>query len=131
MEYNELIKVGQASNKGSQAGTVYSSQGIFPTLAACTHGYALGYVLVTQKTPTLYICQGCDKMYVWINNALNVLPENLYPTSIMTEGTKTENTHRVRSVAKKPPTGQSSKSGKPNKPTMPSIEIALQEETQE
>lgn len=42
---NELISVGQVSNKGSQAGKVYSTEGLFPTVCACTHGYAIGNIL--------------------------------------------------------------------------------------
>lgn len=41
-----IISVGQVSNDGSQAGKVYSVHGNFPTLCACTHGYALGYIMV-------------------------------------------------------------------------------------
>lgn len=45
----EIITVGQASNKGSQGGKVYSIEGIFPTVCACTHGYAIGYIEVDGK----------------------------------------------------------------------------------
>jgi DNA (cytosine-5)-methyltransferase 1 len=50
-EYNnkEIICVGQSSSKGSQAGKVYSIDGLFPTLCACTHGYALGYIEIGGK----------------------------------------------------------------------------------
>lgn len=44
-DMNELIIVGQVSNKGSQAGMVYDSEGLFPTICACTHGYAIGNIL--------------------------------------------------------------------------------------
>ena len=44
-DMNELIRVGQVSNKGSQAGMVYDSEGLFPTICACTHGYAIGNIL--------------------------------------------------------------------------------------
>lgn len=30
----------------SQAGMVYGIDGIFPTICACTHGYAFGYIAV-------------------------------------------------------------------------------------
>ncbi len=40
-----LKRVGQASVAGSQAGMVYHVTGIAPTICACTHGYAIGYVL--------------------------------------------------------------------------------------
>lgn len=36
----KIKKVGQISNEGSQCGTVVSSEGLFPTLTAGTHGYA-------------------------------------------------------------------------------------------
>lgn len=50
-EYNnkEIICVGQSSSKGSQAGKVFSIEGLFPTLCACTHGYALGYIEINGK----------------------------------------------------------------------------------
>ena len=41
----KILTVGQASNKGSQAGKVYSPDGIFPTVCACTHGYAIGNIV--------------------------------------------------------------------------------------
>lgn len=41
---NEILRIGQVSSKKSQAGTVYHSDGIFPTVCAGTHGYAMGYV---------------------------------------------------------------------------------------
>jgi len=41
----KIIRIGQASIPGSQAGTVYSGGGIAPTLSAGTHGYAMGYVV--------------------------------------------------------------------------------------
>ncbi|WP_297994189.1 hypothetical protein [uncultured Clostridium sp.] len=42
---NEIIRCGQVSKKGSQAGMVYDSEGLFPTVCACTHGYAIGNIL--------------------------------------------------------------------------------------
>ena len=55
-EYNnkEIICVGQSSSKGSQAGKVFSIEGLFPTLCACTHGYALGYIEIDGKYFPLY-----------------------------------------------------------------------------
>lgn len=41
-----IISLGQVSNDGSQAGKVYSPLGNFPTVCACTHGYAMGYIKV-------------------------------------------------------------------------------------
>lgn len=42
---NQINIVGQISNDGSQAGKVYSTNGVFPTICACTHGYAIGNIL--------------------------------------------------------------------------------------
>lgn len=41
---NNVIVVGQTSNKGSQGGKVFSEDGVFPTICAGTHGYAIGFV---------------------------------------------------------------------------------------
>ena len=41
----KIIRIGQASNEGSQAGAVVSRGGCSFTICACTHGYAIGYVL--------------------------------------------------------------------------------------
>lgn len=41
---SECVCIGQSSNNGSQAGKVYSIEGLFPTVTACTHGYAIGYI---------------------------------------------------------------------------------------
>ena len=41
----KIIRIGQASNEGSQAGVVISRGGCSFTICACTHGYAIGYVL--------------------------------------------------------------------------------------
>ena len=46
----KIITVGQASNKNSQGGKIYSVEGIFPTICACTHGYAIGYILEKVKS---------------------------------------------------------------------------------
>ena len=40
-----VIRVGQVSSKGSQAGMVYSSEGVSQTLCSGTHGYAMGNIL--------------------------------------------------------------------------------------
>ena len=60
-DINEIIRVGQISNKGSQAGMVYNSEGLFPTVCACTHGYAIGNILDNKL-----INKGVDNM--WNNN---------------------------------------------------------------
>ena len=41
----KITRLGQASSVGSQAGYVYKRTGLFPTLIAGCHGYAMGYVL--------------------------------------------------------------------------------------
>lgn len=41
----KIIRIGQASSDGSQAGVVISRGGCSFTICACTHGYAIGYVL--------------------------------------------------------------------------------------
>lgn len=41
----KIIRLGQASSERSQAGYVYKRTGMFVTLIAGTHGYAMGYVL--------------------------------------------------------------------------------------
>ena len=45
----QVERVGQASNEGSQCGTVYSTDGLAPTLIAGCHGYAMGYITEEQK----------------------------------------------------------------------------------
>lgn len=40
-----IISLGNASTNNSQAGKIYSIDGVFPTICACTHGYAIGYIL--------------------------------------------------------------------------------------
>ena len=49
----QVIKVGQASSDGSQSGMVYSPDGIFPTLCAGCHGYAMGNILEEQEPQVL------------------------------------------------------------------------------
>ncbi len=45
----QVVKVGQVSSDGSQAGMVYAPDGIFPTLCAGCHGYAMGNILEEQE----------------------------------------------------------------------------------
>ena len=41
-----IIRLGNASSyKKSQAGIIISTKGISMTICACTHGYAIGYIL--------------------------------------------------------------------------------------
>ena len=49
VEEPQVIKVGQASSDGSQSGMVYSPDGLFPTLCAGCHGYAMGNILEEQE----------------------------------------------------------------------------------
>ena len=42
---NKIVRVGQVSNKGSQAGMVYDPNGLFPTICADTHGYAMENII--------------------------------------------------------------------------------------
>lgn len=51
------IPVGQVSSKGSQAGKVFSTEGLSPTLCAGTHGYAMGNILEVRG-------MNMDQMYV-------------------------------------------------------------------
>lgn len=46
---SKVIKVGQVSSDGSQAGMVYSPDGLAPTLCAGCHGYAMGNILEEQE----------------------------------------------------------------------------------
>ena len=41
----KIIRVGQVSNQGSQSGMVYDTNGLFPTICAYTHGYAIGNII--------------------------------------------------------------------------------------
>ena len=45
----QVVKVGQVSSEGSQAGMVYAPEGIAPTLCAGCHGYAMGNILEEQE----------------------------------------------------------------------------------
>lgn len=44
-EYWKPIRLGSASNEGSQCNMTYKVDGIFTTICACTHGYATGFIL--------------------------------------------------------------------------------------
>ena len=44
-----IIRIGNVSTGKSQVGMVYDSDGLFPTLCACTHGYAIGYILDNRR----------------------------------------------------------------------------------
>ena len=59
----------------------------------------------------LRICPACDNMYVWINNALNVLQKNLCQAFITTFDTRMANTRVVKRVRKSQATSQSLRNG--------------------
>lgn len=42
------LRLGSASNDGSQAGATFDVNGVFQCVAACTHGYAIGNILEEQ-----------------------------------------------------------------------------------
>lgn len=48
---SKAIKVWDKSSTGkkSQSSSVYSVEGICFTLMACTHGYAMGYILIEDE----------------------------------------------------------------------------------
>ncbi len=52
---HKILEIGQVSNEGSQAGKVYSPEGVSQTICACTHGYAIGnifdYIRIRKLTP--------------------------------------------------------------------------------
>lgn len=52
---HKILAIGQVSNEGSQAGKVYSPEGVSQTICACTHGYAIGnifdYIRIRKLTP--------------------------------------------------------------------------------
>lgn len=51
---SQIIKLGCASEyEHSQAGTVIDVGGISFTLCACTHGYAMGYILEIEEIGTM------------------------------------------------------------------------------
>ena len=56
-----IIKIGQASSDGSQAGNVYRRDGIMITLCAGCHGYAMGYVLRKYEEDKSVVRLGCRR----------------------------------------------------------------------
>lgn len=61
IDMNEIIRCGQVSNKGSQVGMGCDAEGLFPTVCACTHGYAIGNILDNKLN-----YEGVNNM--WNNN---------------------------------------------------------------
>lgn len=56
-----IVRIGQVSIQGSQAGVVYKRDGLMTTLIAGTHGYAMGYVL--RKYEKRSNCSGWNREY--------------------------------------------------------------------
>ena len=49
----QIIVKGQVSSDGSQAGKVYGVEGVFPTICAGTHGYAMGNIVCNDRVRKL------------------------------------------------------------------------------
>lgn len=82
---NKAIKVGNVSSEYSQAGSVFDEDGLFPTICAGTHGYALGYVLEKEKNiirqltvEECFALMGMKKEYVKNCKQLNLSKTALY-----------------------------------------------------
>lgn len=54
----EIFRIGNASVENSQAGMIYDPKGYFPTICACTHGYAIGYIAVGSAMRGRYNSDG-------------------------------------------------------------------------
>lgn len=79
----EIISIGYVSNKGSQAGKVYSIEGLFPTICACTHGYAIGYIYQDNKVRMLkpnetFKMMGFEEKVYNICKELNISDTQMY-----------------------------------------------------
>lgn len=47
---DKIIRLGNTSTyKTSECNMVYDVGGVFPTICACTHGYAIGYILEVRS----------------------------------------------------------------------------------
>lgn len=57
-----IIKVGQISNEGSQCGTVVSGKGLFPTVCAGTHGYGNPHVAAETDIKERFFRQAAETM---------------------------------------------------------------------
>lgn len=60
--------MGNVSTETSQAGMVYGIDGIFPTICACTHGYAFGYIAVGATMRGRYDSEGKTEQQIEIRN---------------------------------------------------------------
>lgn len=73
---NRIIKVGQVSNEGSQSGSVYSTVGLFPTVCACTHGYAIGNIMEIKSVDMSKSREG-NKVYNNMRECVNMYKKEL------------------------------------------------------
>ena len=74
-----VIRIGQASIDGSQAGVIYGTGGVSPTLIAGTHGYAMGYIMVKDiKLELIGQMDNSDGTHESQNRVYG--PEGLAPT---------------------------------------------------
>lgn len=85
---DNTINVGEVT-PNSQAGQVYSDEGISPTLTAGTHGYAMGNILESKKTNSNVI--GHLEMDKWQDYMKRIYDVNSYaPTLGTMQGGNTE-----------------------------------------
>lgn len=73
---DKIIKVGQVSNEGSQSGSVYSTVGLFPTVCACTHGYAIGNIMEIKSVDMSKSREG-NKVYNNMRECVNMYEKEL------------------------------------------------------
>ena len=73
---DKIIKVGQVSNEGSQSGSVYSTVGLFPTVCACTHGYAIGNIMEIKSVDMSKSREG-NKVYNNMRECVNMYKKEL------------------------------------------------------
>lgn len=64
----EIVRVGNVSTGKSQAGMVYNPNGLFPTICACTHGYAIGYIAVGAAMRGRYNSDGKTEQQIEVRN---------------------------------------------------------------
>lgn len=76
VDMDKIIKVGQVSNEGSQSGSVYSTVGLFPTVCACTHGYAIGNIMEIKSVDMSKSREG-NKVYNNMRECVNMYKKEL------------------------------------------------------
>lgn len=69
-------KVGQISNEGSQCGTVFSDQGLAPTIVADSHGYANQHIYIAYRIRKLTPLECFRLMGVSDEDALKMMKIN-------------------------------------------------------